>query len=314
MIEWLDTALLFPGQGSQHVGMGASVAQAYPEARAVFEQADALLGESLSDLCWNGPEDALNDTFNTQPALYVTSIATLRALEAALGDSVRPAFVAGHSLGELTALTAAGALPFEEGLMLVRERGRLMRQAGETNPGAMAAVLGLDTAQVRAICELASTETGSPLVLANDNCPGQIVISGAAEALERGVTLAEEAGARRVVRLAVSIASHSPLMAPAQAAFAEAVAGVHWQAPVVPVVGNVTARPLDTIPAIQEELAAQLTSSVRWTESMQYLLGAEITRFIEIGSGDVLSGLLKRIDRKATRIAVNNAEAIESLR
>jgi [acyl-carrier-protein] S-malonyltransferase len=309
MANWTNTAFLFPGQGSQEVGMGASLAASYPAARAIFAQADALLGTNLSTLCWTGPEADLNATFNTQPALYTSSIATLRAMEAALGP-IRPALMAGHSLGELTALTAASALPFTDGLRLVQERGRLMHQAGEDQPGAMAAVLGLSAPEIQAVCAQAATETGSPLVLANDNCPGQIVISGAVQALERGMALATAAGAKRVVKLAVSIASHSPLMAPASAQFADAVAAATIFTPTVPVIGNVTAAPLAGPDEIRAELGAQLTASVRWTESIQFMLEAGITRFVEIGSGEVLSGLVKRIDRTAERITLNSADAL----
>lgn len=311
MTDWTQTAFLFPGQGSQVVGMGADIAAAYPAARATFEEADTLLGEPFSKLCWEGPETMLNDTYNTQPALFITSIATLRALEAETGP-VQPAFVAGHSLGELTALTAAGAIPFADGLRLVRERGRLMRDAGENHPGAMAAILGLDAARITEICAQAAQETGAALVLANDNCPGQIVISGEVTALERGMALAQEAGAKRAIQLAVSIASHSPLMAPAQAAFASAIDAVEWQAPHIPVIGNVSAAPLADLNAIRSELQAQLTSSVRWTESMQYMLDAGITHFIEVGSGEVLSGLTKRINRKAGRSSLNSVDALQS--
>ncbi|RMG87586.1 MAG: ACP S-malonyltransferase, partial [Chloroflexi bacterium] len=185
MINWEKTAFVFPGQGSQVVGMGKDLAEAYSIARETFENADDILGISLSTLCFEGPEESLNDTINTQPALYVTGIATLRALQQEVPEAV-PAFVAGHSLGELTALTAAGALAFEDGVRLVRERGRLMKAAGEQNPGAMAALLGLDTEAVLEVCEKASQQTGGVLVLANDNCPGQIVISGENTAIDAG--------------------------------------------------------------------------------------------------------------------------------
>ncbi len=310
MSDWAYTAFIFPGQGSQEVGMGADLAQAYPAALDVFRAADDLLGFEISQLCWHGPAEALDDTYNTQPALYVTGIATLQALEAEIVDVAPPAFMAGHSLGEITALAAAGAVSFEDGLQLVRERGRLMRQAGQENPGAMAALLGLSTADVQAICDQASQETGLALVMANDNCPGQVVISGDAAALERGMELAAEAGARRVVKLAVSIASHSPLMIPIQAAFRAALDEVTFLAPKVPVIGNVQAAPLVDAAAIREELGAQLTSSVRWTESIGALQAAGITRYVEIGPKDVLSGLVKRIDRQATRIALNSVDAV----
>ncbi|MBN1965366.1 MAG: ACP S-malonyltransferase [Anaerolineae bacterium] len=311
MNDWTRTALLFPGQGSQEVGMGADLAAAYPAAREVFQAADEQLGFALSDLCWHGPEADLNDTINTQPALYVAGIATLRALAAEVG-AVTPAYVAGHSLGELTALTAAGALPFADGLRLVRERGRLMKEAGTLYPGAMAAVLGLSAEAITAVCAQASAETGQRLVLANDNCPGQIVISGDEGALARGLELAAEAGAKRTIPLAVSIASHSPLMAPAEAAFRAALAAATFLPPEVPVIGNVGATPLPDVAAIRAELGAQLTSPVRWTESMTALQAAGITRYVELGPKDVLSGLIRRIDRAAERFALNSASALQA--
>ncbi len=312
MAEWSETAFLFPGQGSQETGMGADMAAAYPAAKAIFEQADEILGFSLSRLCWEDSGGALDDTFNTQPALFVTSIAALKALESIVGP-VRPGYMAGHSLGELTALTAAGSLSFEDGLRLVRERGRLMKQAGEQHPGAMAAVLGLSVEAVQDICAAASAETGRPLVLANDNCPGQIVISGDTEALERGMALATEAGAKRAVRLAVSIASHSPLMTPIVDSFRAALDRVSFAPPAVPVIGNVQAAALPgDAAALRDELSAQLISSVQWTESMQVLLSAGVTRFVEVGSKDVLTGLMKRISREGERITLNSAAAIQA--
>jgi [acyl-carrier-protein] S-malonyltransferase len=214
----------------------------------------------------------------------------------------QPAFVAGHSLGELSALVAAGSLSFADGLKLVRRRGELMKEAGEQEPGAMAAVLALDTAVVKDVCERASAAVGRPIQLANDNCPGQVVISGDAEALEKAMVLAEEAGARKVVKLPITIAAHSALMASASAAFADAVAMTPIAAPSVPIIGNVTARPLTTPDEIRTELEAQLTSAVAWTDSMQYLLDQGVDTFVEVGSGDVLLGLIKRIDRKAKRL------------
>lgn len=304
-------ALVFPGQGSQLVGMGEDIAASYPSARETFAQADALLDFPLSRLCFHGPEDQLNNTFNTQPALYVTSIATLNALRS-LKPDLMPRCAAGHSLGELTALTAAGALSFEHGLRLVRERGRLMAEAGEARPGAMAALLGLDAAVVRSICEQASAETGAVVVLANDNCPGQIVISGEIPALERALALAKEAGARRAVKLAVSIASHSPLMAPAAQQFAELLAEIPFHAPAFPIYGNVTAAPLAGAEAVRHELAVQLTSPVRWTETIRAMAAAGVRHFAEIGPKDVLTGLLKRIDETLTGISVNSVEALHS--
>jgi [acyl-carrier-protein] S-malonyltransferase len=296
----MSIAFLFPGQGSQHVGMGQDLYESDSMAHAVFDQADEQLGFALSKLCFEGPLEELTDTINQQPALFVVSVAMLRVMEARGWE--QPAFVAGHSLGELSALVAAGSLSFADGLKLVRRRGELMKEAGEQEPGAMAAVLALDTAVVKDVCERASAAVGRPIQLANDNCPGQVVISGDAEALEKAMALAEEAGARKVVKLPITIAAHSALMASASAAFADAVAMTPIAAPSVPIIGNVTARPLTTPDEIRTELEAQLTSAVAWTDSMQYLLDQGVDTFVEVGSGDVLLGLIKRIDRKAKRL------------
>lgn len=296
----MSTAFLFPGQGSQHVGMGSDLYDRYPAARAVFDQADSLLGFSLSGLCFNGPEADLTDTLNQQPALLATSIATWEAMQATGWDA--PAFVAGHSLGEFSALVAAGSLSFADGLALVRRRGELMKTAGETEPGAMAAILALDIDTLAAICAEATAEIGRPVQVANDNCPGQIVISGDQDALALAMTRAEAAGARRVVQLPITIAAHSALMASAADDFAEAVDATPIAAPRVPVIANVTARPLTTPEDIRTELKAQLTAPVRWTDSVNHLLAAGADTFVEVGPGEVLLGLVKRIDRKAKRI------------
>lgn len=287
--------------------MGADVAAEYAAARQTFEEADDILGFSLSRLCFEGPEETLTQTLNTQPALYVTSIAILRALQQALGDDLLPAFAAGHSFGEITALAAVGSLTFADGLRLTRERGRAMTEAGTQNPGAMAAILGLDIDAVREVCARAGAQTGQVLVVANDNCPGQVVISGNVDALEAGLVLAKEAGAKRALKLAVSIAAHSPLMAPAAALFREALAVTPFVTPPVPVYGNVEARPLEGENQIRHELEVQLTSPVRWRESMQTMIQAGAQRFVEIGPKDVLSGLLKRIDGSVTAFQLNSA-------
>ncbi len=294
-------AYLFPGQGSHSVGMGQAACESSAAARDIFAQADDILGFSIQDLCFNGPEDQLTDTVNQQPALYVTSLAVLKAMEEA-GDAYPGAdFMAGHSLGELSALVAANAITFEDGLRLVRKRGELMKAAGEKSPGGMAAVLGLDTAQVTEACEKAQSETGKQVQLANDNCPGQIVVSGNPEAVARTGEIMQEMGARKVVPLTITIAAHSPLMASASAEFSASLEDVTISTPSVPVIGNTTAAPLTTPDEIRSELNAQLTGSVRWTESMQYLVGQGITELYEVGSGDVLQKLMKRIDRKVAR-------------
>ena len=304
-------AFLFPGQGAQKVGMGADLAESYPAARQVFELADELLGFSLSRMAWEGPEDQLNDTINTQPVLLVHSVTALRVFQERLPD-FQPAFVAGHSLGELSALVAAEALHFEGALRLVRKRGELMKQAGEIAPGGMAAVLGLDIPTVGNLCAQASTAE-EVVQVANDNCPGQVVISGANQALGRAIEMAQEAGARRVRRLAVSIAAHSPLMARSQAEFSQAVDQASILDPKVPLMGNVSAQPMTSADEIRTDLYLQLTSPVRWTESVQKMILRGIDTFIELGSGDVLSGLLKRIDRGVTRISLGTVEDFQKL-
>jgi [acyl-carrier-protein] S-malonyltransferase len=309
-MNWTTVAFVFPGQGSQTVGMGKDLADAYPIVRQTFEQADSILGFALSDLCFNGPEEALNDTINTQPALYVAGVAFLRVLQEELPVAVA-SFVAGHSLGEFTALAAAGAVSFEDGLRLVRERGRLMQAAGTQSPGAMAAVLGLDAPQVREICERASQQTGGVLILANDNCPGQNVISGDDATLEVGMQLLSEAKAKKVVKLAISIAAHSPLMESASAEFRQVLAATQFVAPRVPIYGNVDAAPLLDVAAIRRELDLQLTNSVRWTESVQAMIAAGAEVFLEFGPKDVLTGLLKRIDRSKSGKAINGAESLQ---
>jgi [acyl-carrier-protein] S-malonyltransferase len=312
MPDWQKSALVFPGQGSQIVGMGADLAATYPLAAQIFDEANAILGFDLSSICFNGPEADLNDTLITQPALYVMGVALLRVLQAQCPEAV-PAMVAGHSLGELTALTACGALDFADGVRLVRTRGRLMAEAGEKNPGAMAALLGLDADKAGEACAAASAQTGKTLVVANDNCPGQVVISGDGETLEIGMELAKAAGAKRAVKLAVSIAAHSPLMASAADAFSQAVADTPLKPPQMPIVGNVNAAPLESIEAIREELGQQLTQAVRWTESIRRMRAAGITHFYELGPKDVLNGLIKRIDREATCAAINSAMALAAL-
>ncbi|MCY4464214.1 MAG: ACP S-malonyltransferase [Chloroflexi bacterium] len=310
MIDWRKTAALFPGQGSQILGMGADFARAYEIARDTFAEADEILGFSLSEICWQGPAAALDQTAKTQPALYVTSLAIWRVLRDLL-PATEPAWMAGHSLGELSALAAADALDFAAGLRLVRARGNLMQRAGESQPGAMAAILGLEIAVVRDLCSAVAQESGGTVVLANDNCPGQAVVSGDVPAVEELIKAARAAGARRAVRLAVSVAAHSPLMSAAQADFHDAVQATEFNSPVIPVIGNVSAQPLDTTDQIRAELNQQLTQPVRWAESMTALIEAGAHTFVEIGAGKVLTGLLRRIDRQKTRINIDSLPAFE---
>ncbi len=305
------TAFLFPGQGSQSVGMGMSLAQTYEKARQSFAQADAWIGFPLSKTAWEGPEESLNDTINTQPALLVHSIAAWEVFNDKF-PGFKPAFVAGHSMGELSALVASGTLAYKEAFSLVCRRGELMKRSGEISPGGMAAVLGMGVAELELVCSDASQ--GEEIVqVANDNCPGQVVISGSSQALERAMQLAQERGARRVRRLAVSIAAHSPLMEPAQEDFNLAVNQAPFVEPLIPLVGNVTARPLPTLDAIRADLQLQLTSRVRWTELIQMMAANGVKTFIEIGSGNVLTGLLKRILPEAEGYAVGNPEDFEQL-
>ena len=306
------TAFVFPGQGSQALGMGRELAQASAAARQAWAEADAALGFALSQLCWDGPEADLNATVNTQPALLASSIAALRAVQERLGD-FRPAYLAGHSVGEVTALVAGGALSFADGLRLVRARGQAMAAAGQRAPGAMAAILNLDAPVLAEVCAEASAQTGGVVQVANDNCPGQVVISGEAPALEKAMELAKARGAKRALKLAVSVAAHSPLMQSGVAEYAAAVDAVAFRMPQAPVISNLTARPLPDVAAIRAELPAQLTGPVRWTESVRYLVSQGIGVFVELGSKDVLTGLLKRIDANVAGVAVGMPEAVAGL-
>lgn len=312
MVSAQNTAFVFPGQGSQTVGMGKALAEKYPIARQTFEEADEILGFPLSQTAWKGPAETLNETRYTQPALVVHSIAALRVFQEQFPDFT-PAFMAGHSLGELSALIAAGSLPFADGVRLAKLRGEVMAAAGEQAPGGMAAILGLDIPTVEQICAEASDETGK-VVVANDNCPGQVVISGSKKAVERAISLASDAGARRVVPLAVSVAAHSHLMKPAQERFNQALAEMPITPPRVPVIGNISASPLETADAVRADLSAQLTGRVRWTESVQFMLAHGVDTFIEIGTGNVLTGLIKRINRKTKRYTFGTPEDVETLK
>jgi len=288
--------------------MGRDLAERFPEARAVFEEADDVLGLALSRIMWEGPEEELTATLNAQPAILTHSVAVYRIVASRLGDV---AFAAGHSLGEFSAYVAAGALRFDDAVRTVRLRGELMYRSGEARPGTMAAILGLDDGAVEAVCRDASTET-EVCVPANYNSPGQLVISGDVKAVERAVELAKAAGARRAVQLNVSGAFHSPLMAVAESGLAERLGQVTLERPAFPVVSNVTAEPVDDAATARRLLIQQLASPVRWTSCMRTILDAGVNRFFELGPGSVLSGLLKRIDRGAEAVTLGTAEEIEA--
>lgn len=291
--------------------MGRDLAAEFHLAHRIFEQADEYLGFPLSRLAWEGPETDLVDTINTQPALLVHSVAVLSVFQQRC-PGFQPAFVAGHSMGELSALVACQALSYPEALKLARRRGELMKKAGEISPGGMAAVLGLDIPTLDRVCAEAS-QPGETVRVANDNCPGQVVISGARPALERAVQLAQASGARRVRQLAVSIASHSPLMLHAQEKFAQAVELAPFSDPLLPLIGNVTAQPLYTANEIRADLQAQLTSRVRWTETIQEMIRQDVALFVEMGSGSVLCGLIKRINDQVACINLSTVNDFDKL-
>jgi [acyl-carrier-protein] S-malonyltransferase len=302
-------ALLFPGQGSQEVGMGREVAELSRAARATFAAADAALSFPLSRLCFEGPEDELLRTENQQPAILATSVALLRALEERV--PLAPAFVAGHSLGEYTALVASGALDFEDALRLVHARGRFMQEAVSFGRGAMAAVMGCAPAVVEAACAAAAAETGRAVSPANYNGPAQTVISGDAVAVELACLRARQEGAKRTVPLDVSAPFHCALMAPAAAKLELELARVPFRAPSAPVVTNVEAAPCSDPARFPALLARQVTAPVRFTEMVQQMAGAGVTRVLEVGPGRVLTGLVARIERAITRANLDGATALD---
>lgn len=300
-------AFVFPGQGSQAVGMGNDLAENFPSAAAIFARADAVLEFPISELCFNGPEEDLRQTINTQPALFVTSVA---AFEAAKEHGLVPAFAAGHSIGEYAALYAAGAFSFEDGVQLVRTRAELMQDAAEANPGAMAAILGLSPEQVEDA--VAKASDAGVVVSANFNSPIQTVISGEVAAVARASEIAAEMGAKRVVPLNVSGAFHSPLMQDAADALYEALIGVAVEKNIdIPVVANYTADFETEAEEIRTNLAKQITGSVRWVESVQSMIDAGAEAFIELGPGNVLAGLIKRIALEAKIYSVGDKAALE---
>jgi [acyl-carrier-protein] S-malonyltransferase len=306
MADSTKIAYVFPGQGAQWVGMGRDLYQGFASAKAVFDQADESLGFPISKLCFDGPEDELLQTVNSQPAIVTVSFACLEAMRDT--SQLEPVFVAGHSLGEYTALAAAGVLDFATTVYLARERGRLMHEAGQVTPGGMAAIIGLDENVLSEVC----TESGARI--ANINCPGQIVISGAEDKLTKAMELAKAKGAHRVIPLQVSGAFHTALMQPAVDGMAEVIAKLSFSSPSVPIIGNTTAQSLTTAESVREELLKQLCNCVLWQRSVEYMLGDGVSSFIELGPGRVLAGLIKRIDRDANIINIGDTEAVNNMK
>ncbi len=307
----MAVAFTFPGQGSQAVGMGKDLADAFPEARRVFEEVDEALGEKLSTLIWEGPEETLTLTANAQPALMAVSLAAIRALESrgfSLRDKV--AYVAGHSLGEYSALAAAGFVSVADAARLLRIRGNAMQSAVPVGEGAMAAIIGLEQADVEAAC--AEAAKGSVCQVANDNGGGQLVISGARAAVELAAKLCTEKGAKRALMLQVSAPFHSALMAPAADAMRQALAGVRKNAPVVPVVSNVSVSPTDDPETIAARLVEQVTGRVRWRETVEWFGENGVTTLYEVGAGKVLSGLARRIDREIAVASVGTPADLDA--
>jgi [acyl-carrier-protein] S-malonyltransferase len=306
----MTTAFVFPGQGSQTVGMGKALADAFPSARAVFEEVDAALGERLSDIIWSGPGDTLTLTENAQPALMAVSLATMRVLEDEAGVDLKrdAAFVAGHSLGEYSALAAARALSITDAARLLRVRGLAMQKAVPVGKGAMAALIGLELGDVQSIA--AEAESAGICAAANDNGGGQVVLSGDKLAVERAVEVAKARGAKRAMLLPVSAPFHCSLMQPAADAMAQALAKVAVNPPVVPLVANVLARPISDPAEIVRCLIEQVTGTVRWRESVQFMAQAGVTMFYEVGAGKVLTGLNKRIADAATASSIGMPDDI----
>ena len=299
------TALMFAGQGAQTVGMGKELAENFPTARAWFDRANAALGYDLASICFNGPDTELTKTENAQPGIFLVSWVAFELLKERV-PSLKFEATAGLSLGEFTALTAAGAMTFDDAIRVVRQRGRFMQEACEATQGGMAAIIGLDEAATREVCAQAGVE------LANLNCPGQIVISGAADKMNAACELAKARGAKRALPLNVAGAYHSVLMASAQPKLRDALAKISTMTPTVPVISNVTAQAHATPAEISQRLVEQVTSSVRWEESMRSLLAQGFTRFIELGPGAALSGFMKRIDKGVPVLNVADAASLEA--
>jgi [acyl-carrier-protein] S-malonyltransferase len=310
----MAVAFVFPGQGSQAVGMGKALVETFPAARAVFDEVDSALGEKLSATIFEGPADKLTLTENAQPALMAVSLATMRVLEGEAGvDLKRDAkFVAGHSLGEYSALAAAGAFSIGDAARLLRTRGQAMQKAVPVGTGAMAALLGLDFAQAVAVA--AEAAAGGVCQAANDNGGGQVVVSGDKAAVERAVDLAKTKGAKRAMLLPVSAPFHCALMQPAADVMADALRKVKVNAPVVPVVSNVMVQPLSDPAQIVGALVAQVTGTVRWRESVEFMAGAGVDKFVEVGAGKVLAGLIKRIAANATTRSIGSPDDVTAFK
>jgi [acyl-carrier-protein] S-malonyltransferase len=310
----MSAAFVFPGQGSQAVGMGKALAEAFASARAVFEEVDAALGDKLSAIMWDGPAEKVTLTENAQPALVAVSLAAMRVLETEAGvDLVRDAqFVAGHSVGEYAALAAAGSLSLADAVRLVRTRGRAMQQAVPVGVGAMAALLGVDFEQAAEIS--AEAAQGELVQAANDNGGGQVVVSGHKAAVERAVEIAKAKGVRRAMMLPVSAPFHSALMQPAADVMAEALSKITIKPPRVPLVGNVAAAVVTDPAQIQQGLVEQVTGTVRWRESVSFMAAAGVTTFYEVGSGKVLSGLIKRIAEGATGVSIGTPDDVAAFK